>query len=111
MEAEKEYEGFHRHVSERVDPTKGIKTELDRIFRDSDGQPSQEQIELVADYYTEEKGYDSVRTSFNGKEYVKRGDNSYERVEEKSGENVVYNPRTGRYYYKGKTGFKKIVKE
>lgn len=106
-----DYSGFHERVSEKVDPKKGIHNELERIFRGSETQPRQGQEELVADYYTEDKNYDRVKTSFNNKEYVKRGDNTYERVEDdKTGGEVVFNPRTGRYYYRDDKGFKSIVK-
>lgn len=106
---DQEIQEYHERVSEEIDPEKGISNELDRIFKDSDTQPTKAQERLTRNYYATGDKAEKLTFSAGGKEYVKIKENKYKRVDRKD-EITVYNPKTGHLYAVDSNGdFREIV--
>lgn len=100
-----EYDSFDRHVLDRVDAKKGIKAELDRIFRRDPNlrpEPSRKQLHYVRKTITNDEDVETATFKARGNKYVKTGTNKYERVQDK--EDVYYNPSNDTLYAQDESG-------
>lgn len=93
---DKEYEGWHNRVSKEIDPSKGVRDELNRVFSGDENQPTSKQVEITRDYHASSTRDEKVKLRSKGKTYVKTDENKFRSVE--TNKDVMYNPNNDTLY-------------
>lgn len=98
-----EYKSFERNVIKKIDVSKGVENELERIFKGAGGnQPSEAQKRYARRSLASETEAEKVEFKAKGKTYVKTGENKFQSVDKR--DDVMYNPTNDTFFLLGDKG-------